>query len=200
MIKTQHFLKIKLKTKALVADLDLKIPLQIGHAFVPPPLNETEQLELSSSYPDINPSAPMEVAPFPTEVAPVPSAPLEMPSTDDAVPFANAVPLDSSSSCEEEVFYQAPVLQATAFASTISLPTNEDNMGEPLVPMLPPVANAEPSVEALLEQMETSMNDYDIVRRVIDQREWEPVFTRLTPDEYGSIIAHVSSECEVALF
>jgi hypothetical protein len=49
-----------------------------------------------------------------------------------------------------------------------------------------------PSFENLLEEMLVSVDDFDIVCSKLKDPKWRPIFFRMSPDEVGSMLAHVN--------
>jgi hypothetical protein len=57
----------------------------------------------------------------------------------------------------------------------------------------PPLGEAAiPSFPNLLDEMLVSVDDFDIVCAKLENPEWRPIFFDLTPEEFGSMIAHVN--------
>jgi hypothetical protein len=71
-------------------------------------------------------------------------------------------------------------------ASAISAGNTQNPSLQDLVPMTPPA-----SVELLLSEMRTSINDYEIVAENLMDERWTEVFQDLTPEQFGSILACV---------
>lgn len=51
-----------------------------------------------------------------------------------------------------------------------------------------------PSFENLLQEMLFSVDDFDIVCSKLEDPEWRPIFFRMSPDEFGSMLAHVNMD------
>ena len=49
-----------------------------------------------------------------------------------------------------------------------------------------------PSFQALLDEMLVSVDDFDIVCAKLENQEWIQIFYQLTPEEFGTMIAHVN--------
>jgi len=45
-----------------------------------------------------------------------------------------------------------------------------------------------------LDEMSVSVNDFDILSSKLQSADWRPVLSGLTPQEFGSIIAHVNMD------
>jgi hypothetical protein len=70
-----------------------------------------------------------------------------------------------------------------------SVPSASNNQTQSLgnlVPMAPPA-----SVELLISEMRTSINDYEIVSEKLMDERWTQVFQDLTPEQFGSILSCV---------
>lgn len=51
-----------------------------------------------------------------------------------------------------------------------------------------------PSFDNLLEEMLFSVDDFDIVCNKLEDPEWRPILFRISPDEFGSMLAHVNMD------
>lgn len=51
-------------------------------------------------------------------------------------------------------------------------------------------------MESLLSEMRSSVNEYDILREKLLQDDWLALFRTATPDDFGSIVAHVRMESD----
>lgn len=73
-----------------------------------------------------------------------------------------------------------------SYAANPELSTTEE---EP-----PAVVLLLPSFENLLQEMLFSVDDFDIVCSKLEDPEWRPIFFRMSPDEFGSMLAHVNMD------
>mmetsp|Transcript_14529 Transcript_14529/g.20518 ORF Transcript_14529/g.20518 Transcript_14529/m.20518 type:complete len:325 (+) Transcript_14529:816-1790(+) len=112
------------------------------------------------------------------------------------IPVAEALPIVGGDWASVEPI-QAPIVEIPAAnvilggTATIVADDNERNdsaQWDGLMPLPPPVA---PTLSNLLEEMVASVDDYDIISRKLGDPSWRVVFSNLTPEEFGMIIAHV---------
>lgn len=154
----------------MVGDIEEKIPLRIGS-----PAQRVQQATRVDVRPQQPPAAIPAVAPAATT----------------GIRFASAVPLPANT-------VEAPVATAPAEAIVLggTATMYDSNVAgtadlADLIPMPPPQA---PSLRALLDEMTVSVNDFDIISSKLDSADWRPIFAGLTPQEFGSIIAHVNMD------
>jgi len=208
IIKVEHYLKIKLHTNAFTDNVSIKIPLQIGNASTSTPLP-----------PEAVASGTMVVD---SEAVPPPLVPadsyVDRPASPAEIPFVSAVLLDIPPESEVTV---APVVEATATILSPSAPverdvrqeTDEGNDGhryeeeedynEFATPSAPLTEDGPPCLSTLLSEMLTTVNDYTIVQSKINTSKWKEFFESLSPEDFGSIIAHVRQPtrvCDVSQF
>jgi hypothetical protein len=62
-------------------------------------------------------------------------------------------------------------------------------------PTLAPPSSA-PAIHGLLEEMTFSINDFEIICGKLRDENWANLLSLITPDEFGSIIAHVNLEMD----
>lgn len=158
-------MKLYLKTPKLVMDIEEKIPLRVG---VPPRVQQATRVD----------------------IRPQPSA--QAPPGVTSIPFVAAVPLPSNT-------VEAPVATApaeaivlggtaTTYVSNDTMEASSTDFGE-VIPLPPPQV---PSLAGLLEEMTASVNDIDIISSKLNNADWRPIFSEMSPADYGSVIAHVS--------
>jgi Arrestin (or S-antigen), C-terminal domain/Arrestin (or S-antigen), N-terminal domain len=73
-------------------------------------------------------------------------------------------------------------------------PTNWEGDVEPDIDFTAQPTEEKPSVAVLLEQMEVSIMDMDIVQDKVNDKAWTSVFQMLSPTDFGKIVQKVNSE------
>ena len=132
-------------------------------------------------------SSPMVLVPHtPSEslLLPVPVPP---PIVEETSP-TEILPLGWSD-VEQSIRTIVPPSSVVMGGSTTLLGNESKNANLPLPVALPAPAV---SLDHLLSEMVLSVDDYDIICGKLDDPDWEALFIQLFPDEFGSIIAHVS--------
>mmetsp|Transcript_20592 Transcript_20592/g.31726 ORF Transcript_20592/g.31726 Transcript_20592/m.31726 type:complete len:555 (+) Transcript_20592:100-1764(+) len=170
LIQISHYILITHMTKTLVDNPSIKIPIRIGY---PPETSTNTENNREPSF----------------RIAE------ENDSLRD-IPVADALPI-SAEDWSAVAPVQAPLVEIPAEnvilggIATVAENGNERNSSaqwEGIIPLPPPVA---PTLANLLEEMVASVDDYDIISQKVDDPSWRPVFSDLTPEEFGMIIAHV---------
>ena len=224
LVRIEHFLKITLKTKSMVSNPKVRIPLKIGYP--PTTISPSSQ---SPSHPAQRRQSPQErpppiavvtsePRPPPTRDPPVPSSeppiyhqqsvPVLIDTTD--LPVAQAVLISTNDA------YQAPLasapLEVIVLGGTVThsgeIDVQVDNDGsehQPFaheyddvdIPVAPAFAFAEtPSVSSLLEEMTYSVYDYDIISSKLQDPGWANLLGSISTEQYGSILAHVNMDID----
>lgn len=64
-----------------------------------------------------------------------------------------------------------------------------------LAPVQAPVQST-PSLQRLLEDMVSTVNDYTLLSQILAQNEWKAVFDDLQPTDFGTVVAHVNNDVD----
>jgi len=136
-------------------------------------------IEVQTKYSLKNPTITSPVELF---ESPGTGTPIQQPDTPSISPLVMAVPadFDNNSVRFDEVVIRNVVLIAPAEDPDVVIAATAEVL--------------EPSIETLLQEMEVSFHDLYIIRQLIQQSQWETVFTTLSPVDYGRIIANVNND------
>jgi hypothetical protein len=204
LIRIEHYLKITIFTKMLVKNPEVRIPLKVGF---PPITSNSQQLE-SAPEPEISlqqpdePEIEVDAEPINIGSRPPPFAPAgrpgiypqhsmpRLPDTDAPPPMVAAVIV------EDDNTIRAPLATAPMEVFALGgLPVYTDTQTS-ILPSAPPAPPSTPTLEALLEEMRYSISDYDIILRKLSDTQWMELLSGLTPDEFGSVLAHVNMDSD----
>lgn len=171
LVRISHYLKIKIRTKMSVTNPTISIPLRIGNA----PSRTRESLSGPSPV-NVQPTYEPEIAVYPQQ---------------ENVPLVSAVPIPSGA---------MHASMTTASESVIILggeavQVEDDQRLADLIPVPPPTQN-EVSLESLVREMASSVNDYDIIARHLREPSWKQFLQNLSPDDFGTIISYVNVDFE----
>lgn len=205
LIKVRHFLEIKLLTGRMTNNPDINVPIRIGN----PPQRRSSATRRRPSVPaavptaaepqatPMAPSAPMQPGYCPEAVEAVAevegsygagaSAPYEQAD----IPIVSAVALSGSTGTIQSPVTHAPqdVIVLGGDAIIVDQDVDLSDLGRPPPPrrQITP-----PSIESLIRDMVFSVNDYDTIAARLQDPSWIPLFQALSPQEFGTIIAHVN--------
>uniref|UniRef100_A0A7S4HXA3 Arrestin C-terminal-like domain-containing protein n=2 Tax=Odontella aurita TaxID=265563 RepID=A0A7S4HXA3_9STRA len=174
IISVKHILVIKIKTKWGVDDPKIEIPLKVGSRAVDEAHEPTVRL--------------------PPPV-PLPSTSGEDISGDvQPLPAPVAVPIGWAAS-EKSLRIIAPkesiVVGGAAFDSSNN---GEPVSSDPVVPVPSPKPPDQPTLDNLLAKMVSSVNDYELISAKLEDPDWKGLFSSLTPEHFGSILAQVNQD------
>jgi len=118
------------------------------------------------------------------------SAPPLPPLPEGEIPIAMAVPIPANAIEASPVVASSDVivLGGDAFVTTADLAD--------LVPLPPPVVAPSATLENLLNEMTSSINDYDILTAKLQHPEWQRFLASLSAQDFGSIVAHVNIDSD----
>lgn len=188
LIETSHLIEITLFTKALVESPTIEIPIQIG---------------FPSRARGLPPQAPVpaedrhEVFATATATATIPSTELH-----DWGISISSLP-DAETPVAEALFF-AEEEGETAQSSMVVAPPEAMVLGGSAILLVQDSetllrdtestesTTASPSLARLLEEMMASVDDYDIITDKLQDPEWSSLLAAITPDEFGTILAHVN--------
>lgn len=185
LVRVEHHIKVTLKTAWLIENPSFQIPVRIGSPPIvssgPTSGGETDQVVQAIPVPMASGSQGHNVESLPS--------PTPMVTT---VPIVSAVPINARNNDMNEVIQ----LGGTAVIETNA--ETDDDFGDlaALVPVPPPTM---PTLDTLLQDMVRSINDVKIIQSKLQDSRWvESVLSRLTVEEYGSVIAHVNVDFDQA--
>jgi hypothetical protein len=190
LIKIWHYLEIKLLTGPMSNNPSTTVPVRVGS---PPqrssivqdaiPMQESSTAQHTAPRPEVAEAAPQ------TPCAPVRAT---APYSQNVIPIVSAVavPVVSGGMIHSPVVH-AP--QEVIFLGGDAIIVDEQADLSDLVPMAPPRLPASPpSLQNLIREMVFSVSDFDIISARLRDPEWLRLFEAISPQEFGSIIAHVN--------
>jgi hypothetical protein len=186
LMKISHYLKVMFFTKALVENPSSKIPIQIGSP--PVPSQEGGQPRIVGA--PVATAVEQEHVVGPTGTVP----PSERESVEvvagNEIPMANAVLVDQQGNpIQEQPEPSAPTEAILIGANAVFI--DDRNFGPPMPP--PPI-----HLPQLFAELDASIaNDFEIVSTKLEYPGWAALFTLLTSDEFGTIIAHVKMDYQI---
>lgn len=175
VVNVKHLLVIKIKTKWGVDDPKIEIPLKVGSRAVDEAHEPTVRLPPPVPLPPPSGDGDNEALPNPVPVA---------------------VPIGWSGA-EQSLRIIAPP-ESVVMGGAVVNSSDSGGLGslEPLAAVPLPVPPPRPTLENLLAEMVSSVNDYDIISAKLEDTEWKEVFSSLSPENFGSIIVHVNQDFE----
>jgi hypothetical protein len=220
LIRVSHTLQITAYTKSMISNPCVKLPLHIGY---PPELlsfNETPSeshieaiafpvpnSSYSTSQPPTNgtdsasPFYPMPVAAahrFESSDQPGIGTSLSVPNLPDVdIPMAEAIviPIDQTA-------VQAPIAstppEAMILGGLVTYQDTEISSTDGVTPLsyISQTADVILSLESLLQQMISSIDDYLIISEKLQQSEWRLFLASISPEDFGNILAHVHRDTD----
>ena len=182
LIQVSHYVKVKLMSQKMVDNVELKVPLFIGN----PPYRGATTATLVDDFREDPQSLSIRASTL------LPSAP-EGSIYDDVVPVAPAVLMDAEESDILVPTADAYVIGGEAVVS----PYGQSIEDMDLLAPPPPISATTPTLDNLLAEMLTSVHDYDIIASKLQIAEWRMnVLERLTPTQFGMILAHVHNDLD----
>jgi hypothetical protein len=168
LLKVSHHVEISLLFRGVFDNMMIRVPIRIGA----PPIPSATML-----YDDVVARSRLSVtAPFDVEIPIADSIPIP---DDDAIDMPRSIARGDS----------------LRMGGLIELMHAEEKITQ-LIPFMIPPQDLNPSLEGLLKEMLAAVNDYEIIQTKIGYPRWRSVFSKLTPDEFGSIIAHVNVDSD----
>jgi hypothetical protein len=194
LIETSHLIEITLFTKALVENPTIEIPVQIGFPprarlfppAAPVPAEDRHAAFAVATAIDTQSSTESRLRGISISSPP-----------DAETPVAEAICFVE----EEGGTAQSPMVVAPAEAmvlggSAILLVQDSERLLQDIesseLLAYTESITASPSLTRLLEEMAASVDDYDIITKKLQDPEWSSLLAAITPDEFGTILAHVN--------
>jgi hypothetical protein len=196
LIETSHLIEITLFTKALVENPRIEIPVQIGF----PPRAGGLPPQAPAPAEDCHEAYATAAA---TAIATMPSTELHQRGIsisslpDVETPVAEAIFfVEDEGETAQSPMAVAPPEALVLGGSAIFLVQDSEGLlrdiesSESLADT--ESITASPSLARLLREMLASVDDYDIITDKLQDPEWSSLLAAITPDEFGTILAHVN--------
>jgi hypothetical protein len=187
LIKIWHYLEIRMMTGPMANNPVVTVPIRVGNSpRARPIVQDAIQMHGSSSdqYTATRPEAyAVPQMPYAQETDPAPYSQSTIP-----IVSAVAVPVVSGDTFESARVH-AP--QEVIILGGDAIIVDEQCDLSDLVPMAPPQATP-PSLDNLIREMVSSVNDYDIISARLRDPDWLPVFQAMSPQDLGTIISYVN--------
>ena len=189
-----HRLVVDVKTDMTVTNPSISIPLRIGNPPVragPPTSQPTVAVAQISPTTTGFPSVPPEVLVFAPELIVPPETEMAPPS---AIPIVDAVMIPDDASMSPIVYASDDVIFLGDDAVFVDLPSEEQEEDHTLSGRAPlsALSQSPVSLDTLRQEMLASINDYDIISRHMQHESWRQLFSQLSPEDFGSILAFVN--------
>ena len=194
LIETSHLIEISLFTKAFMENPTIEIPVQIGF----PPRTGGWPPQAPASGEDRHEALATATATTIGTMTSMLHRGISIRSLPDAeTPVAEAIFFVE----EEGETAQSPMVVAPPEAlvlggSAILLVQDSEELlwDTELSELLADTESiaASASLTRLLDEMMASMDDYDIIADKLEDPEWSSLLAAITPDEFGTILAHVN--------
>jgi hypothetical protein len=188
LIKIWHYLEIRIMTGPMANNPVVTVPIRVGS---PPqarpivqdamPMHVSSSGQYTSTIPEAEYALPQ--IPYAQESAFAPHSQSTIP-----IVSAVAVPAVSGETFESPMVY-AP--QEVIVLGGDAIIVDEQSDLSDLIPIAPPRVSP-PSLENLILEMVFSVNDFDIISARRRDPAWVPVFQAMSPQDLGTIIAHVN--------
>mmetsp|Transcript_12644 Transcript_12644/g.35075 ORF Transcript_12644/g.35075 Transcript_12644/m.35075 type:complete len:621 (+) Transcript_12644:267-2129(+) len=214
LLHVWHRIELNIHTGSLSCNVGTQIPLRIGASFKNLSGGVTPTSQSSSTTPtsseesnSTTSSATSPHSPKSTAVpkfidspsCPPPMAPHYQTSSSSGTQLVARSPATPLRHPEDATIIQTPIRSSlVAAAKDVMLlggcggASRESCQATASAP--PDMSDIEVTVEALLEQMDSSPNDYELISFLATVKEWKAMFGRISPHEYGAIIHHVKTE------
>eukprot|EP00978_Attheya_sp_CCMP212_P002831 scaffold5824_cov54-Attheya_sp.AAC.1 len=195
-LECRHHLEVQIVVASFGVTPLITIPLSIGNP------QEPTGPQIAIAVPSA-PPAPLEEIDIPVE----PSAPELFEQESNDYPIAVAVQLQPMDMRGISTRTPIAIAQSTAFiigTHAVVVNNYDDNdeeedldydnvsLQDTLLEVMPARIPRTPTFENLLQEMVSSVQDYDIISRKLADSAWMPIFSSLTPSQYGTIILHVN--------
>jgi len=208
LIQVSHFVRIEFQTGAFLKNPHVEVPIHIVGTAMPDTTQQAHQPAVASGA-----GAAYRVSPPAEKLIPATTGVSTNTATSEAVvettvsyeaeivadgnkktksqiPMATARPLpipDDAVEATTASYDDVIVLGGDAVLRAESRRRLTD-----LVPLAPPSVDV--SLQTLLAEMRSSINDFDLISEKLLADEWVCLFQSLTPDEFGNIISRVHDE------
>ena len=116
---------------------------------------------------------------------------------DAEIPIAEAVLIPTDDAVQAPIASAPP--EALVLGGVATYTTNDESDNTPMVAasLAPPLPSfSGPSIDSLLQEMAFSINDFEIICRKLRDSQWRDRLASITPDEFGSILAHVNLDSD----
>jgi hypothetical protein len=191
LVRIVHYLEVTLQTPTTTAitNSSVRVPLRIGS---PPSTDSPSTYRVRSSGESVNP-IDATLARLSDHSIPPP-----MPAS-DVIPMITAVSLPNTV-IESHALY-ATDDDMVLGGDAVLLTALSELRPPPAAPVPYPlqIVPQNVSMEGLLSELQSSINEYDTIQEKLGYKSWVQFFGSMLPDNFGSIIAHVTVESDQPL-